>query len=81
VTAPVVVGGGFVGLCSALKIRQRGLPVALVDPGEATAKPMPSPIVGSRASSAARSSRACRSPALTRRSQRQPSASNSAREA
>lgn len=34
-TAPVVVGGGFVGLCSALQIQRRGLPVALVDPREA----------------------------------------------
>lgn len=35
-TAPVVVvGGGFVGLCSALQIQRRGLPVALVDPVEA----------------------------------------------
>jgi D-amino-acid dehydrogenase len=35
VSAPVVViGGGFIGLCSALQIQRRGLPVTLVDPGD-----------------------------------------------
>jgi D-amino-acid dehydrogenase len=30
----VVVGGGFVGLCCALQLQRRGLPVTLIDPGE-----------------------------------------------
>lgn len=34
-SAPVVViGGGFIGLCSALQMQRRGLIVTLVDPGE-----------------------------------------------
>jgi len=34
-TAPVVViGGGFVGLCSALQLQRRGFSVAIVDPGD-----------------------------------------------
>jgi len=34
-TAPVVViGGGFIGLCSALQMQRRGLAVMLVDPGD-----------------------------------------------
>lgn len=34
-TAPVVViGGGFIGLCSALQMQWRGLAVTLVDPGD-----------------------------------------------
>ncbi|MFC6775761.1 FAD-dependent oxidoreductase [Methylobacterium gregans] len=34
----VVVGGGMVGLASALALGERGLSVALVDPGEARAR-------------------------------------------
>jgi D-amino-acid dehydrogenase len=30
----VVIGGGFVGLCSALQLQRRGFAVALVDPGD-----------------------------------------------
>ena len=34
-TAPVVViGGGIIGLCSALQIARTGLPVTLIDPGD-----------------------------------------------
>ena len=34
-SAPVVVvGGGFIGLCSALQMQRRGLAVTLVDPGD-----------------------------------------------
>ncbi|NDG51013.1 MAG: FAD-binding oxidoreductase, partial [Rhodospirillales bacterium] len=34
-TAPIVViGGGFIGLCSALQMQRRSLSVTLIDPGD-----------------------------------------------